>query len=168
MSISENPIKRFVPNPSKLVSEQRNTLRCTQPSFLIDLLRLLPPNPDFENLIFVRSGNSQPISKSFTLAGTLPKPYFFQKNSRRPGVSNCQNLWTRFWTHLNLSLKAHSIVVLVYIWCVYQTSDFSETVFGLCHLTVKPLRGEKFRALTHTMKMFLVHKSRTMWDRGSH
>ena len=98
-------------------------------------------NPDFQNLIFARSGNSQPISKSFTLAGPLPKPYFFQKNSRRSGVSNCQNLWTRFWTHLNLSLKAHSIVVC--IWCVYQTSDFSETVYGLCHLTVKPLRGEK-------------------------
>ena len=25
---------------------------------------------------------------------------------------------------------------------VYQTSDFSETVYGLCHLTVKPLRGD--------------------------
>ena len=72
------------------------------------------PNPDFQNLIFVRSGHSQPIPKSFTLAGTLPKPYFFQKNSRRPGVSNCQNLWTRLGTHLNLSLKAHSVVVLVY------------------------------------------------------
>ena len=73
------------------------------------------PNPDFQNLIFVRSGHSQPIPKSFTLAGTLPKPYFFQKNSRRSGVSNCQNLWTRLGTHLNLSLKAHSVVVCIYI-----------------------------------------------------
>ena len=64
---------------------------------------------------------------------------FSKKNSRRSGVSNCQNLWTRLGTHLNLSLKAHSVVVLVYV-CVYQTSDFSEAVFGLGHLIVKRLR----------------------------
>ena len=103
------------------------------------------PNLDFENLIFGGSPLSQPIPKSFKLAGPLPKPYFFQKNSRLPGVSNCQNLWTRLGTHLNLSLKAHSVVVCIYIyiWCVYQTSDFSETVFGLCHLIVKRLRRDK-------------------------
>ena len=49
-------------------------------------------NPDFENLIFARSGNSQPIPNFFKPSTTLRKPKFSKHNYRRPGVSNCQNL----------------------------------------------------------------------------
>ena len=132
----------FVPNPSKLLSEQPNTLRCTLPSFLIDLLCLLQPKSGFwESHFRAFSAQSAYIQVVHTCRHA-PKTLFFPKKLTTVGSFQLPEPLNSILNPFE-SVAQGSQYRRISIWCVYQTSDFSETVFGLCHLTVKPLRGDK-------------------------